>query len=72
MISLSTLSYFLCKIIWMPSLRFIWSFFKEPTTNIQSDWNMEDDENDQDYKKPLRAPGNRENVFGEIPGTRLL
>ena len=72
MISLSTLSYFLCKIIWLLSLRFIWSFLKEPTTNIQCDWNIEDDESDEDYKKPLRAPGNRENVFGEIPGTKLL
>lgn len=41
---------------------------QEPTTNIQCDWNIEDDESDEDYKKPLRAPGNRENVFGEIPG----
>ena len=53
-------------------INFIWSLSKEPTTNIQSDWNVEDDESDEDYKKPLRAPGNRENVFGEIPGTRLV
>ena len=53
-------------------INFIWSLSKEPTTNIQSDWNVEDDESDEDYKKPLRAPGNRENVFGEILGTRLV
>ena len=40
---------------------------KEPTEGLQNDWSV-DDEDDEDYRKPLRAPRNRENVYGAIQG----
>lgn len=40
---------------------------KEPIEGLEYDFNM-DEEDDEDYRKPLRAPRNRENVFGAIPG----
>lgn len=38
-----------------------------PVECLQQQGNT-DDEDDIDYKRPLRAPRNRENVFGPIPG----
>jgi len=43
---------------------------KEPNECHEQNYNnFNDDDNDEDYRRPLRAPKNRENVFGEIPGT---
>lgn len=42
---------------------------KEPSECQEQNYdNFDDDEEEEDYKRPLRAPKNRENVFGEIPG----
>jgi len=43
---------------------------QEPNEYQEQNYNNFDDgDEDEDYKRPLRAPKNRENVFGEIPGT---
>lgn len=41
---------------------------KEPSECQEQNYNNFNDDDDEDYKRPLRAPKNRENVFGEIPG----
>jgi len=43
---------------------------QEPNEYQEQNYNNFDDgDEDEDYKRPLRAPKNRENVFGEIPGS---
>ena len=44
---------------------------KEPNEGLQNDWHV-DNEDDEDYREPLRVPRNRENVFGAIPGNLIF
>ena len=55
----------------MFTVLFYSALVKNPIDSLKCKYNM-DNEDDREFRKPQRAPRNRENVFGAIPGNHSL